>query len=87
MHVEDKSSRHHSKYVSGDNVAHRCLMTYLDMFSNMSPDWYIQNVYDSCSRKGYDVPMLSIAKLFVLYRPNWKGKFVLQEGSKFTLIE
>ena len=35
MHVEDKSSRHHSKYVSGDNVAHRCLMTYLDMFCKM----------------------------------------------------
>ena len=87
MHVEDKSNRHHSKYVSEDNVAHRCLMTYLDMFSNMPPDWYIQNVYDSCSRKGYKVSMFNIAKLFILYRPNWKGKFVLQEGSKFTLVE
>ena len=78
--------RHHSKYVSEYNVIHKCLMTYLDMFSNMPPNWYIQNVYDSCSRKGYDVSMLTIAKLFILYRPNWKGKFVLQEGSKFTLI-
>ena len=85
--MEDKSDRHHAKYVSGDNVAHKCLMTYIDMFPNMSPAGIIQNVYDSCSRKGYEVPMLDIAKLFILYRPEWKGKFILHEGSKFTLIE
>ena len=79
--------RHHSKYVSPDNVIHKCLMTYLEMFPNMSPNGMIQTVYDSCSRKGYEVSMLDVAKLFVLYRPQWRGKFVLQEGSKFTLIE
>ena len=79
--------QHHSKYLSPDNVIHRCLMTYLDIFSNAQPEWYITNVYDSCSRKGYEVSMLDIAKLFVLYRPEWKGKFFLQEGSKFTLIK
>ena len=84
--MKDTSSRHHSKYVSGDNVAHRCLMTYLDISRNMPPEWYVQNVYDSCNRKGYDVPMESIAKLFVLYRPDWRGKFLLQNGSKFTLF-
>ena len=84
--MQDASSRHHSKYVNGANVAHRCLMTYLDMISNMSPEWYIQNVYDSCNRKGYDVPMKDIAKLFVLYRPNWRGKFLLQNGSEYILI-
>ena len=79
--------RHHSKYVSEYNVIHKCLMTYLEMFPNMSPNGMIQTVYDSCSRKGYEVSMLDGAKLFVLYRPQWRGKFVLQEGSKFTLIE
>ena len=57
------------------------------MFPNMSPNGIIQNVYDSCSRKGYEVTMLSIAKLFILYRPEWRGKFMIQEGSKYTLIE
>ena len=85
--MKDTSIRHHSNYVSGDNASHRCLMTYLDMFPNMSPNGIIQTVYDSCNRKGYEVPMLDIAKLFVLYRPEWKGNFILQEGSKFTLIE
>ena len=78
--------QHHFGYASMDNVMHRCLMTYLDMFNDMPPQWYIQNTYDSCSRKGYEVSMESIAKLFVLYRPNWKGKFILQNGSKFTLF-
>jgi len=77
---------HHSKYVSPDNVIHKCLMTYLDIFSNAQPEWYITNVYDSCSRKGYEVRLESIAKLFVLYRPQWKGKFILQIGSKFKLF-
>ncbi len=85
--MEDNSDRHHSKYVSGNNVAHRCLMSYLNMFPNMSPNGMIQTVYDSCNRKGYEVSMLTIAKLFVLYRPEWRGKFILQEGSNFTLIE
>ena len=78
--------QHHSEYKSPDNVIHKCLMTYLDICSNAQPEWYITNVYDSCSRKGYEVPIEDIAKLFVLYRPQWKGKFILQIGSEFKLF-
>lgn len=85
--MEDTKFRHHSKYVSDANVIHRCLLQYLDMFPNMMPNGMIQTVYDSCNRKGYKVSMLDIAKLYILYRPKWRGKFILQEGSKFTLID
>ena len=78
--------QHHSKYVGSDSVIHKCLLTYLEMFSNAQPEWYITSVYDSCSRKGYEVTMEDIAKLFVLYRPQWKGKFILQIGSEFKLF-
>jgi len=86
MHVEDKSSKHHSHYVSEANVIHRCLMTYLDMFSNMTPEWYINSVYYSCNRKGYAPSRIDIAKLFVLYRSEWKGKVFFQDGSEYILI-
>ena len=65
--------RHHTNYVSVNNVLHRCLMTYLAMFSDMPPAWYIQNVRDSCNRKGYDVPIEDIVKMFTQYKPKWKG--------------
>ena len=83
--MEDKT-RHHSKYVSESNVIHRCLMTYLDMFSNMQPEWYINSVYYSCNRKGFHPTRKDIAKLFVLYRPDWSGKALIQDGSEFFLI-
>lgn len=75
--------RHHTNYVSEDNVLHKCLITYLEMFSNMPPAWYIQNVRDSCNRKGYDVPIEDIVKMFTQYRPEWKGKFIYQDGKNF----
>ena len=56
------------------------------MFSNMAAEWYITSVYYSCNRKGYNPSKVDIAKLFVLYRPEWKGKIFLQEGSEFILI-
>ena len=83
--MKDKT-RHHSKYVSEANVIHRCLMTYLDMFSNMQPEWYINSVYYSCNRKGFHPTRKDIAKLFVLYRPEWSGKALIQDGSKFFSI-
>lgn len=58
----------------------------MDMFSNMAAEWYITSVYYSCNRKGYNPSKVDIAKLFVLYRPEWKGKIFLQEGSEFILI-
>ena len=84
--MEDIKHRHHSGYVSEANVIHRCLMTYMDMFSNMPAEWYIDSVYYSCSRKGYFPTRLEVAKYFLLYNPEWKGKILLQDGDKYTLI-
>ena len=84
--MEDNLKRHHAKYVSEPNVIHRCLATYMDMFSNMPAEWYINSVYYSCSRKGYFPSRVDIAKLFVLYRSEWRGKIHLQDGDKYTLI-
>ena len=84
--MEDIKHRHHSGYVSEANVIHRCLMTYMDMFSNMPAEWYINSVYYSCSRKGYFPTRLEVAKYFLLYNPKWKGKILLQDGDKYTLI-
>ena len=78
--------RHHSKYISVPNVIHKCMLTYLDHTSNMPPEWYINSVYYSCSRKGYFPTRIEIAKYFILYKPNWKGKILLQDGDVFTLI-
>ena len=83
---EDTLKRHKSGYVSEANVIHRCLATYMDMFSNMSPEWYINSVYYSCNRKGFNPSRVDIAKLFVLYRSEWKGKIFFQDGSDFILI-
>lgn len=48
--------RHHSKYVSHQDVIHKCLLTYYgELFQNMPFQWYVQNVYDSTNRKGYDI--------------------------------
>ena len=79
--------QHHSRYVSEPNVIHKCMATYLEMFSNMPPEWYINSVYYSCSRKGYFPSRVEVAKYFMLYRPEWRGKVLLQDGSNFTLIE
>ena len=48
--------RHHTNYVSEQHVIHKCLGTYLDIFRNMPLEWYITSVYDSVSRKGYNIP-------------------------------
>ena len=69
--------------VSKPYAIHKCLMTYLDMTSNMTPNWYIQNVYDSCNRKGYHATVEEISKLLVLYRPEFKGKYIIQDGDKY----
>ncbi len=85
--MKDNVKRHHSRYVSVPNVIHMCMTTYLDMFSNMPPEWYVNSVYYSCSRKGYFPSRVEVAKYFMLYRPEWRGKVLLQDGSNFTLIE
>ena len=52
---ENINKRHHTNYVSNQQVIHKCFMTYYDMFYNMPFQWYVQNVYDSCSRKGFNI--------------------------------
>jgi len=48
--------RHHSKYVSNQQVIHKCFMTYYnEIFQNMPFQWYVQNVYDSVNRKGFNI--------------------------------
>ncbi len=47
--------RHHSKYVSHQDVIHKCLLTYWDIFQIMPLQWYVMNVHDSTNRKGYDI--------------------------------
>ena len=49
-------SRHHTNYVSEQQVVFKCTLTYLNIFSNMPLQWYVQNVYDSVNRKGYNLP-------------------------------
>ena len=47
--MEDK--RHHSKYLSEQDVIHKCLMTYMDVLSNMPFSWYVDRVHESVGRK------------------------------------
>ena len=74
---------HPEIFVSQANAIHKCVMTYLNMTSNMPPKWYIQNVYDSCNRKGYTVTLEEVIKYFILYKPQYKGKCVIQNGNEY----
>ena len=47
--------QHHSKYVSHQDIIHKCFLTYYEMFPNMPFQWYVQNVYDSTNRKGFNI--------------------------------
>ena len=44
-------SRHHSKYVSHQDVIHKCLVTYMDVLANMPFTWYVDRVHESVGRK------------------------------------
>ena len=74
---------HPETFASKDNAIHKCLMTYLNMTSNMPPKWYIHNVYDSCNRKGYAATVEEISKILVLYKPQYKGKHIIQNGNEY----
>ena len=54
--------RHHSKYVSNQQVIHKCLMTYKDILSNMPFSWYVDRVEESVKRKGYTISKEEIVK-------------------------
>ena len=64
----NNGSRHHTNYVSEQHVVFKCTLTYLDIFSNMPLQWYVQNVYDSVNRKGYTIPYEDIQQ--------WVGYFL-----------
>ena len=44
-------SRHHSKYVSHQDVIYKCLVTYMDVLANMPFTWYVDRVHESVGRK------------------------------------
>ena len=64
-------SRHHTNYVSEQQVVFKCTLTYLNIFSNMPLQWYVQNVYDSVNRKGYNLPYEDVQQ--------WVGYFLKDE--------
>jgi len=49
------SKRHHAGYVSHQDIIHKCFLTYYEIFQNMPFQWYVQNVYDSTNRKGFNI--------------------------------
>ena len=67
------SKRHHAGYVSNQDIIHKCLETYYEMFSNMPFQWYVQNVYDSTNRKGFTIPQEEV-EATVRYFLEWKGR-------------
>ena len=52
-----ETRRHHAGYVSNQQVIHKCFTTYYEEHSkNMPFQWYVQNIHDSCARKGFIIP-------------------------------
>ena len=55
--------RHHSKYVSHQDIIHKCLITYADVLHNMPLSWYVDRVHESVGRKvGVKVTRLEVAE-------------------------
>ena len=73
--MNSTNKRHHAGYVSNQDIIHKCLETYYDMFSNMPFQWYVQNVYDSASRKGFNIPQDEV-EATVRYFLQWKRREV-----------
>ena len=67
--------QHHSKYVSPQDVIHKCFETYYEIFPNMPFDWYTQNVHDSCARKGFHIPIEEVEDT-VRYFLQWRDRDV-----------
>lgn len=45
-------ARHHSKYVSNQDIIYKCLQTYYgEIFQNMPVQWYVDRVHESVGRK------------------------------------
>ena len=57
------NKRHHSNYVSNQDVIHKCLTTYYgELFQNMPFVWYVDRVQESTVRKGFNIPRIEIAQ-------------------------
>ena len=78
--------RHPEIFNGRVNAIHKCLQVYLNMFSNMSPGWYISNARDSCIRKGFEVSVKEMSGYFVLYNTQWKGRVVIQDGAEYIIL-
>ena len=78
--------RHPETFGGRINAIHKCLQVYLNIFTNMSPSWYINNARDSCIRKGFMVSLGEMSGYFLLYKPEWKGRAVIQDGGKFIIL-
>ena len=59
--------RHHSNYVTEQQVIHKCLLTYRGIFTNMPFQWYVQNVHDSINRKGYTTTYETVERWLALF--------------------
>ena len=56
--MKEVDRRHHAGYVSNQDVIHKCFLTYYgELFKNMPFQWYVQNIHESCSRKGFQIPI------------------------------
>jgi len=64
--------QHHSKYVSNQQVIHKCLLTYQEVSPNMPFSWYVQNVYDSTNRKGYVIDQGEV-ETWIYHFMKWEG--------------
>ena len=58
----DSSRRHHTNYLSNQQVIHKCLLTYEDILSNMPFSWYVDRVGESVNRKGFSISRKEIVK-------------------------
>ena len=74
--MSSDNKRHHAGYVSNQDIIHKCLLTYYDELSqNMPFQWYVQNVYDSCARKGFHIPIEEVEDT-VRYFLQWRDRDV-----------
>ena len=78
--------QHHSKYVSPQDVIHKCFETYYEIFPNMPFDWYTQNVHDSCARKGVIIPKLLVEVTIRHFIKN-KGRSFCESCSQEIIIK
>ena len=65
---DDTNRRHHTNYLSNQQVIHKCLLTYEDIFLNMPFSWYVEKVSDSVNRKGFLISREEMVKTIHYFR-------------------